>query len=352
MKTVLVKTDSKTYEVFMEPGLLERAGELAARVIRPGRAAVVADGHVAPLYGERLSASLRQAGFSPVLYVFPPGESSKNMGVLTDLLNFLAKSGLTRSDTVFALGGGVTGDLAGLAAALYLRGINLVQLPTTLLAAVDSSVGGKTAVDLDAGKNLAGAFYQPDLVLFDPGTLKTLPEEEFSGGCAEVIKYAMIRDFSLLEALADREKLTDVIARCVEIKRDVVAGDERDRGERQILNFGHTFGHAIEAVSGYAVSHGRAVAMGMALMTRAAAKKGLCPPECLSILLRALKQQSLPSGTDYPEEALYSAMLGDKKRASGKITLIVPKEPGVCARLETTLEEARVFLRLGLEETP
>jgi 3-dehydroquinate synthase len=250
---------------------------------------------------------------------------------------------------VFALGGGVVGDLAGLAAALYLRGIKLVQIPTTLLAAVDSSVGGKTAVDLDAGKNLAGAFYQPDLVICDTDTLSTLPKSEFSNGMAEVIKYAAIRDKSLYNALRPPiSNLGAVIARCVEIKRDIVSADERDKGERQLLNFGHTFAHAIEKCSGYKIVHGSAVAIGMAMMTRACLARNICGGDCLEVLLDALDAYGLPAETGYDEDALFSALLSDKKRNHDRITLVVPRGPGRCERLSVTLPKAREFLRLGL----
>jgi 3-dehydroquinate synthase len=355
IKTVTVDAPSKTYAVRIGSGLLDEAGRHAAGIWRAGRAVIVTDATVNALHADRLSASLRDADFDPVRYVFPAGEQSKNAATLIALLNFMAESRLTRTDTVFALGGGVVGDLAGLAASLYMRGIGLVQVPTTLLAAVDSSVGGKTAVDLEAGKNLCGTFYQPDLVLCDPGTLATLPAAEFANGCAEAIKYAVIRDARLLADLRPPlvGRMTEIIARCVSIKRDVVCGDERDTGERQLLNFGHTFGHAIEKCSGYTVPHGSAVAAGMALMTAACVKKGLCGVDCLGALLEALGWYGLPASCDYGESALYDAMLADKKRASDAITLVVPRSVGACELLTLTLPEAREFLKLGLEgETP
>lgn len=355
IKAVTVDAPSKTYEVRIGSGLLDIAGRHAAGIRRAGKAVVVTDGTVDALHAERLCAALSDAGFTPDKYVFPAGEKSKNAATLIGLLNFMAEARVTRTDTVFALGGGVVGDLAGLAASLYMRGIGLVQVPTTLLAAVDSSVGGKTAVDLDAGKNLCGTFYQPDLVLCDTDALDTLPSAEFANGCAEAIKYAFIRDGSLLAALRPPvgERSTEIIARCVSIKRDVVCGDERDTGERQLLNFGHTFGHAVEKCSGYTIPHGSAVAAGMALMTAACVKKGLCGTDCLGALLEALGWYGLPASCDYGESALYDAMLADKKRASDEITLVVPRSVGNCELLTVTLPEAREFLKLGLEgETP
>jgi 3-dehydroquinate synthase len=308
---------------------------------------IVTDSNVDLLYSDRLAASIREAGFDAVRFVFPAGEKSKNAPTLLSLLNFMAESRITRADTVFALGGGVVGDLAGLAASLYMRGVGLVQLPTTLLAAVDSSVGGKTAVDLPAGKNLMGAFYQPDLVICDTDTLDTLPPSEFSNGCAEMIKYAFIRDAAILNILGDRP-LDDLISRCVTIKRDIVAADEHDRGERQLLNFGHTFGHAIEKYSGYTIPHGSAVAAGMVIMTTAAVRKGLCDAGSLEQLISALRSCGLPVETHYSEAELFDTILSDKKRVSDRITLVIPRRVGLCELTEVSLDRAREFLRLGL----
>lgn len=222
---------------------------------------------MAGLYAARLEASLTRAGFRVVTFTYPGGEHCKTLATYTALLDFLAAHRLSRSDLIVALGGGVTGDLAGFAAATYQRGIPFVQVPTTLLAAVDSSVGGKTAVNLDSGKNQVGCFYQPSLVLCDPDTLRTLPPEEYRNGCAEVIKYAVLRSapfFDELRAQPVSAQVGHVIATCVGMKRDLVVADEFDRGSRQLLNLGHTFGHAVEACSGYTVPHGCGVAIGMA----------------------------------------------------------------------------------------
>lgn len=351
MNTVLVNPPSKTYEVKIGPGLLAKAGELAAQVRAPANAVIITDGTVEKLYAETLTKSLQSAGFTVFKSVIPAGEQSKNAEILIDTLNLMAECRLNRADTVFALGGGVVGDLAGLAAALFMRGIGLVQLPTTLLAAVDSSVGGKTAIDLKTGKNLVGAFYQPDLVLCDTDTLKTLPRSEFSNGCAEVIKYGFIRDASLFDLLlSDPFDAEAVITRCVEIKRDIICADERDTGERQLLNFGHTFGHAVEQRSDFTIPHGSAVAVGMALMTTAAAKKGLCDPTCLEILKTLLDRYQLPSSTNFSEGELFEAVLTDKKRLSDQLTLVVPRRPGQCDLMKLPIAEVREFLRLGLED--
>lgn len=342
MKTIHV-TASKSYDVLIEDGLLDRCGEQIARVCRCQTAAVVADDTVFALYGERVCRSLTAAGIRVVCHTFPHGEGSKNLLEYAKILNFLADARLTRTDTVVALGGGVTGDLAGFAAATYLRGIGFVQLPTTLLAAVDSSVGGKTAVDLPAGKNLAGCFYQPDLVLCDPDTLSTLPEEIFRDGCAEVVKYAVLGRPALYEILKTQplcgEALENAIALCVAQKRDVVNADEFDRGQRQLLNLGHTFGHAVESCSRFTVSHGRAVAIGMAMMARAAREKGFCTQKTVDEILALLARFSLPTECHYPADMLLGAMLADKKIAGSTIHLIVPEAVGRC-RIEAVSVDA------------
>lgn len=253
------------HDVLIEHGLIDRAGEMLAEVIKPCQTMVVTDENVAPLYSGRVMSSLLEAGFEPALVVLPAGEATKCGTQYLALLEQFAEAGLTRSDLVVALGGGVIGDLAGFAAASYLRGVAVAQIPTTLLAAVDSSVGGKTAIDLKAGKNLVGAFHLPIRVLCDPDCLTTLPPEQLAVGMAESIKYGVLFDeplFELLEHGAPPD-LTETITRCVAHKQAVVSRDFTDKGERQLLNLGHTFGHAIEACSGYTILHGEAVAIGM-----------------------------------------------------------------------------------------
>ena len=326
MTTVTVHA-SQTYPVKIGRGLLASVGQEAASAFRGRSVALVPDETVAALYLDPVRQSLQAAGFRVRPFLFPAGEEQKNGETYLALLEFLAREHLTRADGLVALGGGVVGDLAGFAAATFLRGIPFLQLPTTLLAAVDSSVGGKTAIDLRGGKNLAGAFYQPSAVLCDLDTLDTLPQETFADGCAEVIKYGMLGDPGLLDRLegADfRPDPEEVVARCVARKRDLVEQDEFDTGARQLLNLGHTVGHGIEACSGYAVSHGKAVAMGMVLVTRAAVSFGLCPPAVLPRLEALLRQHHLPTETPYPARVLYEKTLSDKKRAGDTITLVVP----------------------------
>lgn len=336
---------SKDYSILIGSGLLSSLGREVKKLGKAEKVCIVSESTVWPLYGEQAAKSLKTAGFSVSSFVFSAGETSKNGETLLKLLNFLAENQLTRSDLLVALGGGVVGDLAGFAASCYLRGIPFVQVPTTLLAAVDSSVGGKTAIDLPAGKNLAGAFYQPSLVLCDLDTLDSLPEEIFRDGCAEVIKYAMLYDPKLFAELEesgpgfDRER---VVARCVEMKRNVVAEDEFDRGERMKLNLGHTVGHGIEAGSHFAISHGKAVAMGMAIMARAAKCRGQ------ERLLALLETFGLPTGTDLSADRLLPAMLSDKKRSAGTVNLIVPRDIGDCEIVPTPVETLKSILEAGL----
>jgi len=350
MKTVTVSA-SRSYRVHIGAGLLGTLGEEAAALIKPGKAAILSDSNVWPLYGKTATESLEKAGFETVNFVFPAGEASKTSAVYLDVLNFLAENHITRSDCVIALGGGVVGDMAGFAAATFLRGIPYLQVPTTLLAAVDSSVGGKTAIDLPAGKNLAGAFYQPKLVLCDTDTLTSLPEDIFRDGCAEVIKYGILYDPQLFAHLEERGLAFDreyVIGRCVELKRDVVMEDEFDTGARMRLNLGHTFGHGIEAQSHFTVSHGKAVAMGMAIVSRAAAKLGVCDPQAKDRILGLISHFGLPLDTDRPAADIYRSALSDKKRSGGTVNLIVPERIGFCRIQPTPVEKLQSFLEAGL----
>ena len=349
MKTVHIDA-SRSYDVHIGRGLLDDCGRQIAERVRCASAAVVADDTVYALYGERVCASLEAAGVRTVCYVFPHGEKSKNLLEYAKILNFLAENRVTRADALIALGGGVTGDLGGFAAATYLRGIPFVQLPTTLLAAVDSSVGGKTAVDLPAGKNLAGAFYQPELVLCDLDTLDSLPREIFLDGCAEVIKYAVLGSRELFALLADipsGKGLEEVTARCVEMKRDFVQSDELDRGARQMLNLGHTFGHAVEASSRFTLSHGKSVAIGMAMILRAACSRGLCSAETRDAVIALLQRYGLPSECPYPADMLLGALSADKKIFGTRLNLVVPTDIGACRLLPVGVDELSGWLRDG-----
>jgi 3-dehydroquinate synthase len=350
MKSIKV-TASKEYSVLIGAGLLDLLGEQAAAVCKVGTAAIISDSTVWPLYGEKALSSLKAAGFRVVHFVFPAGEASKNGNTYLSILNFLAGNHITRSDCVIALGGGVVGDMAGFCAATFLRGIAYIQVPTTLLAAVDSSVGGKTAIDLEAGKNLAGAFCQPRLVLCDTDTLSTLPEDIFRDGCAEVIKYGVLYDPALFEALEQTGMAFDreaVIARCVELKRDVVALDEFDTGQRMMLNLGHTIGHAVEARSNFTLSHGKAVAIGMAMVSRAAAVRGICSNVTRDRIENILHIFALPRICGNTSSELFETALSDKKRAGGTVNLIVPRAIGDCLILPIDVNDLKSFIEAGL----
>ena len=348
--SVIQVSASRCYDVRIESGLLANAAEHIAAVGGVCTAAVVSDDTVFSLYGNKLCANLQASGFRVVSFVFPHGEQSKNLSVYAELLNFLAENRLTRTDCLVALGGGVVGDLCGFAAATYLRGVSFVQIPTTLLAAVDSSVGGKTAVDLPAGKNLVGAFYQPSLVLCDPDLLATLPEDIFRDGCAEVIKYGLLGNAEFFRELREtpiRENLLHVIETCVAMKRDIVCADEFDHGRRQFLNLGHTFGHAVEACSNFGISHGSAVAIGMAMIARAACKNGLCNQNTVDAVEAILAQYHLPAKTEFSAKVLFDVLCSDKKISGSRIHLIVPTDIGVCRIVDTDVGEALDWLRAG-----
>lgn len=351
MRSVTVKT-SATYEVLIGSGLLQKAGEAVKKVISPCKAAIVTDSTVVHLYEETVRKSLTEAGFSVCTFVFPAGEASKNIHTLSHLLEFLAKEEMTRTDLIVALGGGVTGDLAGFGAAVYLRGIPFVQIPTTFLAAIDSSVGGKTAVDLEAGKNLAGAFYQPKLVLCDTDVLQTLPEVVFADGISEALKYGVLGDDALFEKIAGgdfRQDLEEIIETCVSMKRDVVEEDEFDTGKRQLLNLGHTFGHAIEQKSHFQMTHGHAVAIGMHLIAKAAEAKGIAEKGTAAAIAKALEQNQLPKETEFSPAEVAEGTLRDKKRRGGTISFVFPKKIGACEIVKIPVEEVEALARTAME---
>lgn len=351
MRTIPVKTNPP-YTVTIGPGLLRDCGARLRERIPPCHMAVVTDSIVGPLYLETVTESLSAAGYAVSTFEFPAGEESKNVSTLSDILEFLARERLTRSDCLIALGGGVVGDMAGFAAAVYLRGIRYVQMPTTMLSAVDSSVGGKTAIDLKAGKNLAGAFLQPAAVLCDTDCLETLPPEVFADGTAEAVKTGVLCDeglFALFEDGTLKADPAEVIARCVEYKAGVVERDEKEQGERKLLNLGHTVGHAIEKCSGYAIPHGHAVAAGLAVMARAAERLRWTNGPIAERVGRCLEAQGLPVSTEFSPEALAEAALADKKRSGGSITLVVPKRIGLCELKTVPVTELLPVIRAGWE---
>lgn len=350
MKTIHV-TASKSYDVLIGSGLMSEVGKHLLTVKAPCKCAIISDSNVWPLYGHTVSESLKSDGFQVEQFVFRAGEASKSTETYIQILNFLAKSRMTRSDLIIALGGGVTGDMAGFAAATFLRGIQYVQIPTSLLAMVDSSVGGKTAIDLPVGKNLVGAFCQPILVLCDTNALNTLPDKVFRDGCAEVIKYGVLYSedlFTHLEKYKLRFDRQAVISKCIELKRDVVAQDEFDTGARQKLNLGHTFGHCIEAESNFTVSHGRAVAIGMCIISKAGVNMAYADINVYDRIKSVLESFDLPTATDYGADSLIVHALSDKKRSGGTLNLIIPLAIGSCTVRKTPVEELKNILQSGL----
>lgn len=339
MHTITVSAGTP-YNVLVECGILKRCGACIRPLTKADTCVIVTDSNVDALYSEGVTASLEAEGFRVEKFVFPAGEASKCAATLLSLYSFLCEKEITRSDCLIALGGGVTGDMTGFAAATFLRGMQYVQIPTSLLAQVDSSVGGKTAIDLPEGKNLVGAFKQPIVVLCDPDVLSTLPDTFLADGMGEVIKYGMIRDRKLFDLLCSCDlssvsrHFDRIIPSCIAIKRDVVEEDPYDTGLRMILNFGHTLGHAIEAYYHYETyTHGCAVAAGMCLMTRYCGNAG--DHEKLKACAEAYR---LPSDVPAPLAQLVRLCGHDKKRAGGTIRYIVCPEIGSCEIRTDTLD--------------
>ncbi len=339
MRKLHVGLGDRAYDILIEEGLLGGVGEEIRQRRIAKRFAVVADDRVSGLLGHKLMASLAAAEVDAVLVTFPHGESSKNLATVAVLASKLAQLGLDRKDGLIALGGGVTGDITGFLAAIYMRGVPFVQIPTTLLSQVDSSVGGKTGVDIPEGKNLLGVFYQPRCVYIDSQVLRTLPEAELLSGLAEVIKYGVIHDadfFSFLEEKRelvlrrDLETLAEVIARCCAIKAEIVAADERESDLRRILNFGHTIGHAVEGASGYALSHGVSVGMGMAAAAELAVGKALLSRTEADRIRHLISAYGLPvSIPQYLDRNRMKEYLKtDKKTVAGRPFFVLPTAIG------------------------
>ena len=349
MKELIVNVSGKTYPIHIESGILKKLPDVFKEKYSGKKLAVVSDDIVFNIYGNTFVNNLQQKGFFVTPIIFEAGEKSKNLNTLNEIFNALADNAFTRSDIVVALGGGVTGDMAGLAAAIFLRGMRFIQIPTTLLAMVDSSIGGKVGVDLPQGKNLIGAFYQPDAVYTDPSLLETLSDRWFQDGMAELIKHGIIRDESLYRRLAfdeyDRktlsENLDDYIFASCNIKRIIVEEDEKDNGIRQILNFGHTIGHAIERVQNYSgLSHGEAISIGMVYITRLTENMGITERGETEKIIEVLKKYRLP--TQWPDldiSDVLKAISIDKKNRSGKITIACIERIGHGRLIEMDLNE-------------
>ena len=343
MEKVRVQTGAP-YEVLIGNGLLRQAGELTAAAVRGRRVMIMTDNTVGPLYAETAEAAFRKAGFSTAVFSFPEGEMHKTLSTVEQALEAADAAGLTRGDLFAALGGGLTGDMTGLTAALYLRGTDFVQLPTTLLAMVDASVGGKTAVNLKSGKNLCGAFHQPRLVICDPETLRTLPEAVYAEGMAEVIKHGALGGEALLNRIVRGGDIESLIAANVRLKSSIVSRDEKESGLRQLLNLGHTFGHAVEKLSGFTIYHGEGVAVGLMIASAAAEHHGLCEPGVGAELKTLLRREKLPVSTAFTAAEIAGAALNDKKRRGDRITLVLPEARGKSRLYPLPVSELGAFI--------
>lgn len=334
---------ARSYKVIIEKGLLDHTAELLNKYSPSKKYCVISDSNVAPIYSKSVEVQLKSTNTEVYAYTFEAGEEHKTLETVGEILKFLAERHFTRSDQLIALGGGITGDIVGFAASVYMRGIRFVQIPTTLLAAVDSSVGGKTGVNLSKLKNQIGAFWQPSLVICDPNTFKTLPEREMRNGMAEVIKYAAICSPDIADIPEDN--ICEIIKRCILIKSDIVSRDERDHGERMLLNYGHTFGHAVECASEERIPHGMAVAIGMMMASRAAEAIGYCEKGVAERTANILTAHGLPlSADEFTADQLFSAMQNDKKRADDKVTLVLPEKFGKCSLHTVNMDELRKML--------
>jgi 3-dehydroquinate synthase len=346
VKSIEVEAGPHRYEVLIGPGLLGQTGLLVRPLFAAARCAVVSDARVAPLFGEQILASLRAAGFAPDLFTIPSGEGAKSMREASALCEEMSAAGLDRASFLVSLGGGVVSDLAGFVAAIYFRGIPYVSIPTTLLAQVDSCIGGKTGVNSSAGKNLIGAFHHPVLVLADTDTLQTLPERIWNEGFAEAIKHGIIRDPALFASLAevDRSDPADFVARNIAIKAEIVATDEREQtGVRSLLNFGHTIGHAIEHAAGYGnLRHGEAISLGMVAAAHVSARRaGLSSGE-IDQIVATLQARQLPVALppDFPRAKIFEALPRDKKFEGGRIRFVVAHAIGrASVSTEVTMED-------------
>ncbi|MEE1187205.1 MAG: 3-dehydroquinate synthase [Acutalibacteraceae bacterium] len=340
---------SNSYDIIIQRGAVSDCAKYIKQVARGTKCAVISDSNVIALYGKTVIDSLKQEGFDVCSFSFEAGEKSKVINTVIQMVEFLSRSALTRYDTVIALGGGVTGDMAGFAASMYLRGIDFVGIPTSLLAQIDSSVGGKTGCDLRSGKNLVGAFYNPKLVLIDPDTLNSLPNEFLSDGMAEAIKCSCIKSeelFCMIEKATDFSFIDDMIYSCVSIKKQVVENDFKENGERALLNFGHTLGHAIEKLQNFCgLSHGCAVSVGMNYVVKACEKNGMCEKDTAQRLEAICKKYNLPVSVDIDLKEICDACYNDKKRADDKIKLITISKIGQSQITETQCDKLYEFIK-------
>ncbi len=347
MRKVSVNT-STPYEIFIQRGLVKKTGELVKSISKASKVCVITDSNVGSFYGETVVNSLKGSGFDTALFTFKAGEKQKRLSTIEAMYSFMADFNMSRSDLVVALGGGVCGDMAGFAAATYMRGIDFVQIPTSLLAQVDSSVGGKTGVDIAQGKNLVGAFHQPIMVIIDPDTLKTLPDCFVSDGMGEVIKYGCIKDEKLFEKLEEEnalQNIEDIIYNCVSIKRDVVERDEKESGERMLLNFGHTLGHSLEKYYNFEnLSHGQAVAVGMVMISKAGERAELTEEGTAEKIKTLCEKYGLPVSDSAPVCELVKICANDKKASGGAVNLVLLKRIGESFVRKTGLDVLEEFI--------
>lgn len=366
MINIEINTSSR-YEVLMGEGLLGSSGDIVCRALglssgEGTRLGIISDENVTRIYGgddSILAGSLRDAGFSVHCFSFPGGEHNKNLDTVSNITDFLCENHFTRSDALVAFGGGITGDITGFAASIYMRGIPFIQVPSTLLSAVDSSVGGKTGVNNSYGKNLIGAFHQPAAVIFDPALLKTLSRDLLLDGMAEMLKAGFIGDMSIVSEavgfgeglLSDGENLTRLVAKAVAVKRDIVAEDEKEKGNRRLLNLGHTIAHSIETLSYFSISHGHAVAMGMRIIARAAAAQGWTDPAAGNmpqITDEVLNAFAFPEIPDFSAEDLTRIALHDKKAHGGSVSIVYPYRPGECRIIDVENNRLEAVIASGL----
>ncbi len=357
MKKITVALGERSYDILIAPGMLNACHEDLHRIINGKKCGIVTDSNVKAYYGVNTEKIICAAGADTSVFTFEAGEERKTIDTIGNICRTLSQARLDRSSFVIALGGGVVGDLAGFAAAIYMRGIDFIQIPTTLLAMVDSSVGGKTGADLPEGKNLIGAFWQPRLVIIDPETLRTLPEKEVRCGLAEVVKYGVIMDEELFCDLENNvsslkslnlEYYTGIIARCCQLKAQIVTADERENGLRGILNYGHTFGHALELVSNFAIAHGEAIAIGMNIAAELAFSAGLTDSVTVTRqrnLLSALQLPCrIPANMDIEE--IYCGMMQDKKKVGSTVKLVIPRRIGL-AEINSSFDKTAILNAIG-----
>lgn len=346
-KCVTVSGVKNPYDIIIGKDVMSLLPDKVKECTKAKTMVIITDDNVDKLYSDKVKSLFENEGFRVLKFVFEHGEDNKSIKTLWDILEYMADNNVTRSDCIIALGGGITGDISGYAAASYLRGIDFIQVPTSFLAAIDSSVGGKTGVNLKSGKNLAGAFYQPKAVICDTTVFSTLPEENFKEGVAEAIKYGAICDNELFLEFLNNDNLNieNIIEKCVSIKAEIVSEDEFDLGTRQLLNFGHTIGHAIEKCSEYKISHGIAVGIGMAMICKISDRVGWSFENTYDLMVKCLKKNNLPIECDIKSEKLLSAIFKDKKRSADTINLVIPEKIGACRLKKINVSELEALLK-------